>query len=155
SVFIFTLPYLPADEGHTAREKMHDSVAEPPAGNLILVAEDDDISYYYLNKLLAGREVKLIRALNGEEAVMQCRENPNISLVLMDIKMPLLDGYDATRQILEIRNELPVVALTAYAFEEDRQKALDCGCVDYVSKPLKRDTFLAMIDRYMPDKKGL
>jgi len=155
SVFIFTLPYLPADEGHTAHEKMHDSVAEPPAGNLILVAEDDDISYYYLNKLLAGRQVKLIRALNGEEAVMQCRENPNISLVLMDIKMPLLDGYDATRQILEIRNELPVVALTAYAFEEDRQKALDCGCVDYVSKPLKRDTFLAMIDRYMPDKKGL
>lgn len=155
SVFIFTLPYLPADEDHTTHDIIHELAGEPPAGDLILVAEDDDISYYYLNKLLAGRQVKLIRALNGEEAVMQCRENPNISLVLMDIKMPLLDGYEATRQILEIRKELPVIALTAYAFEEDRQKALASGCVDYVSKPLKRDTFLAMIDRYIPDKKGL
>ena len=154
SVFIFTMPYLPVDEGHATHDIIHELAGEPPAGDLILVAEDDDISYYYLNKLLTGRQVKLIRALNGEEAVMQCRENPKISLVLMDIKMPLLDGYEATRQIQEIRKELPVIALTAYAFEEDRQKALDSGCVDYVSKPLKRDAFLAMIDKYMPDKKG-
>jgi len=154
SVFIFTLPHLPADKEYVRHDKIHESAPETSAGDLILVAEDDDISYYYLNKLLAGRQVKLIRALNGEEAVLQCRENPHISLVLMDIKMPLLDGYEATRQILEIRKELPVIALTAYAFEEDRLKALASGCVDYLSKPLKRDMFLALIDRYMPTKGG-
>lgn len=149
SVFKLTMPYHPTAEADPGKVKDTSETLKSTRVNLILVAEDDDISYYYINKLLSGAQLNLIRATNGEEAVMQCRENPDISLVLMDVKMPVLDGYAATKQIREFRSSLPIIALTAYAFAEDRQKALANGCTDYMSKPLKKDKLLNLIDKYI------
>ncbi len=117
--------------------------------NTILIAEDDDSSYKYLKYILGKKNIKIIRATNGLEAVDFCTKNPDISLILMDIKMPLLDGYEATKQISGIRKELPIIAQTAYALPEERQKALACGCVEYLSKPIRKDKLLKLVNKYL------
>jgi PAS domain S-box-containing protein len=116
---------------------------------VFLVAEDDDVSFLYLSKLFTNYKVKLIRAINGLEAVNICQSNPEISLVLMDIKMPVMDGYTATRKILEFRPDLPIIALTAFAFSEDKEKALSAGCIEYISKPANRRLLMGMLERIL------
>jgi PAS domain S-box-containing protein len=114
----------------------------------ILVAEDDAISYIYLRTMLSKYGIEIIHASNGAEAIELCIANPDISLVLMDMKMPLLDGYQATTKILELRKGLPIVALTAFALSDDREKALACGCIDYVSKPVKKELLIEVIKKH-------
>jgi len=149
SSFYFTIPFRPAKETPRQVDEGNTAQLADLQKHIFLVAEDDAISYSYLNKVLGSEKVKLLRALNGEEAVSICRENPEISMVLMDIKMPVLDGYEATRQILAFRPGLPVIATTAYAFAEDQQKALSCGCVDYISKPLNKDKLMEIINKHL------
>ncbi len=149
ATFQFSIPYRPAKEMPGPVDEIDNAQFVDIQNHTFLVAEDDAISYSYLHKVLESQNVKLLRALNGEEAVNICRENPAISMVLMDIKMPVLDGYEATRQILAFRPGLPVIATTAYAFAEDRQKALSCGCVDYISKPLNKDKLLEIINMHL------
>ncbi len=114
----------------------------------VLVAEDDDINYHYLKFSLQSLNIEILRAYDGLEAVCKCKEDPNISLVFMDIKMPNMDGYEATRQIKSIRPELPIIALTAYALADDREKSLEAGCNDYISKPVKKDKLVEVINKY-------
>ncbi len=90
----------------------------------------------------------IYRAKNGQEAVTICQENENIDLVLMDIKMPVMNGYDATSYIKKMRPNLPVIAQTAYSIEEDVQKALDAGCDDFVSKPVDRKMLKPILNKY-------
>jgi hypothetical protein len=90
----------------------------------------------------------LIRASNGIEAVELCQKHPEINLVLMDIKMPFMDGYDATKKIKKYFPDLPVIAQTAYAMNEDKVKAAEAGCDDYITKPIKRGELLAMMEKY-------
>jgi CheY-like chemotaxis protein len=116
---------------------------------VFLVAEDDNVSFLYLSKLFSNYQVKLIRANNGLEAVEICKSNPEISLVFMDIKMPVMDGYTATRKILEFNPEMPIIALTAFAFSEDKEKALSAGCIDYISKPANRRVLMEMLERIL------
>ncbi len=116
---------------------------------LILVAEDDEVSFIFLTKLLAGKNLKFIHARNGKEAVDFCQSNPKISLVMMDIKMPVMDGYEATRIIKSFRPDLPIIAVTAFAFAEDRDKALAAGCDEYISKPLNRNKIIELISRFI------
>gem|GEM_PF-533963 len=148
SVFFFSLPYAPAHEDMDTSLSRSGYRSDFEVNGAILVAEDDDISYYYISRILAGKPYRLIRALNGQEAVIQCRDNDEIALVLMDIKMPVMDGYEATRQIRSFRKDLPVIALTAYAFEEDRQKSIRAGCNDYVSKPIRKEILFDFINKY-------
>lgn len=114
----------------------------------ILIAEDDEISFIYLSRMLSKYNIKLLRAYNGEEAIQICMEQPDISLVLMDIKMPIMDGLEATKKILKIRKNLPIVALTAFALSNDREEAIASGCIDYLSKPAKKETLLNTIRKY-------
>ncbi len=114
----------------------------------ILIAEDDAISYIYLRTMLSKYGIDIIHACNGNEAIELCIGNSDISLVLMDMKMPVLDGYQATAKILELKNNLPIVALTAFAFADDREKALACGCIDYLSKPVKKELLLEIIKKH-------
>ncbi|NMC39621.1 MAG: response regulator, partial [Bacteroidales bacterium] len=99
----------------------------------ILVAEDEESNYALVNAILKPLGYNIIRARNGKAAVDLCLSNTEIDLVLMDIKMPLLDGFQATREILKHKSALPVIAQTAYAHSEDRDKALEVGCVDYLA----------------------
>jgi PAS domain S-box-containing protein len=111
----------------------------------ILIAEDDYLNFMFLNELLSKTGINIIRAVNGIEAVELCKSNPNIDLVLMDIKMPKMDGYEATKLIKEFKPNLPIIALTAYSTKADRDKALACGCSDFISKPLKKEYVLSKI----------
>lgn len=117
-------------------------------GRLILVADDDYNSFLYFKYLLSDRNYKVIRASNGAEAVRLCRENQNISIVLMDIKMPVLDGYEATRRIREFNRELPIIAQTAFVHEGDTKRAIESGCNDYLDKPIKKKRLLECINRH-------
>ncbi|MBQ2211031.1 MAG: response regulator [Prevotella sp.] len=103
----------------------------------ILVAEDNDSNYMLMQYILKNR-FEFFRAKNGVEAVEKAlSENPD--LILMDIKMPLMDGLEATRQIKAQKPDMPIIALTANAFDSDRQMAMDAGCNDFLSKPVNAE----------------
>jgi len=113
---------------------------------IILIVEDDEVSYSLLEALLKLKGMKCIGVKNGKEAVEYC-QNPNqIDLILMDIKMPEMNGYEATRLIKKIRPELPIIAQTAYAIPGDEDKILEAGCLAYITKPiLKEELYEKMI----------
>ena len=93
--------------------------------------------------------LNILHASNGKEAVEFCETGHPVDLVIMDIKMPVMDGLEATAIIKRMNPGLPVVALTAFAFESDKDKVLKAGCDDYISKPVKNDTLLTMIKKYI------
>lgn len=114
-----------------------------PIRHRILVAEDN-ASNYKLVEVLLRRNYDLVHAVNGAEAVELFR-SAGADLVLMDINMPVMDGYEAFRQIREISPSVPVIALTAYAFETDRRRMLDAGFDDCLAKPLRADELRARV----------
>ncbi len=113
---------------------------------VILIVEDDETSFLLLQAYLAPRNYKLLYATNGKEAIDLFKDNPEIDLILMDLKMPVLDGYLATKQIREFDSKIPIIAQTAYALSGDSEKALQAGCDDYVTKPISRNDLLSKID---------
>lgn len=117
--------------------------------HLILVAEDDDISFSFLKLLLRKNNFKLIRTQNGNDTVEEVRRNPDIELVLMDIKLPDLNGEEATRQIRQFNTWLPVIAQTAYALPGDKERILNAGCSDYITKPVNGKILVDKINKYL------
>ena len=115
----------------------------------ILVAEDDDVNFLYIQEILSQTAATIIRAKNGKQAVELMATVPNVNLVLMDIKMPLMTGLEATTEIRKINKTVPIIAQTAYAFEEEKQHALLLGCNDYISKPIKRAMLISLIEKYI------
>lgn len=114
----------------------------------ILISEDDENSYYHLSILVKKYANEIIRKKNGKETVEYCRGNSNIDLILMDMKMPVMDGYQATKEIREFNKDVIIVAQTAYALENDRLKAIDAGCNDYITKPIKTDLLNSTLHKY-------
>ena len=106
--------------------------------NTVLVAEDDLINFFILNQMLKHDHLILLHALNGQEAVEMCKKNESIQLVLMDLKMPIMDGFEATQEIKKFRKELPIIALTAYTENEVKQQAMQAGCNDFITKPVNK-----------------
>jgi CheY-like chemotaxis protein len=115
-------------------------------GKKILIVEDDPASCHLFNIILKNCGPELVSTDNGLEAVNICNADSDISLVLMDIQLPVMDGYTATKLIKQIRAELPVVAQTAYAMEEDEDKCFAAGCDAYLTKPVKTDELYSVID---------
>ncbi|MDP2234824.1 MAG: PAS domain S-box protein [Bacteroidales bacterium] len=115
----------------------------------LLIAEDENSNFMLMEVLLKDTGINIIRAMNGKEAVEFCKNNPHIDLVMMDLKMPKMDGYEASKLIKEFRPDLPIIALTAYSTEVDRDKALASGCSEFISKPFKRELFLAKINEHL------
>ena len=111
----------------------------------ILVAEDDDINFEFMKALLKNELIDIIHAPNGEEAVAVCKENVGIDLILMDIKMPVMDGIEATRKIKAFRGSLPIIAITSYSESEVRLEAELAGCDDFISKPFTKDILYSKI----------
>jgi two-component system, cell cycle response regulator DivK len=106
------------------------------ADKTILIAEDDNFSYIYLKEILNGTNVNIIYAENGLRAFTECLKNAQISVVLMDIKMPIVNGLESTRLIKKYKPHIKVIAQTAFAMPDDRQKCINAGCDDYLSKPV-------------------
>ena len=94
-----------------------------------------------------GKEV--IKVNTGLKAVEACRDNPDIDVVLMDIKMPEMDGYEATRQIRQFNKEVLIIAQTAFVMPGDKEKSMDAGCNDYIAKPVDKDVLIKMINMHL------
>lgn len=115
----------------------------------ILIAEDEPANYLFIEKIVSSTNVKLIRAESGTEAISLIKENPQIDLVLMDIYMPGMDGFEATKQIRQIRPELPIVAQTFYENQIEKEKVLNAQFDDFISKPININKLLAIMEKYL------
>jgi len=115
---------------------------------VILVAEDEEYNLLYINELFSKTNYKIVEATNGKEALTISETNSTIDLVLMDIKMPIMNGYDAMKQIKNSRPELPIIALSAFAMESDKEKALATGFDSYLSKPIDKKLLFQKIEEF-------
>lgn len=139
STFYFTIPYL------KKKQKIEEEASKLSKDNIpdftnkvILIAEDVESNYQYLEALLRKTKAELLWVKNGKEAVKEVLSDRKIDLILMDLRMPVMNGYNATRQIKHLKPNLPVLAVTAYAIAGDMEKAFDFGCDDYITKPVSR-----------------
>lgn len=117
------------------------------AGKSILVVEDVDTNYFYISTLLEKLNAKVVRAVTGQKAVDICAENSEINLVMMDIELPVMNGYEATKIIKKSRPNLPIIAQTAYAMAGERERSEEAGCDDYLAKPIRKDDMIDAISR--------
>jgi CheY-like chemotaxis protein len=134
------------EENRRAILHLHES-NEPLRGKKVLIVEDDMRTMFAMARMLAGHGVNPVKAENGERALAMLGEHPDVDLVLMDMMMPVLDGYEAMQRIRKIGPfaRLPIVALTAKAMKEDRQRCLEAGATDYLSKPVDPDRLVSLM----------
>jgi len=149
SVFYFSIPLNYDKVEHIVVKPINNLEETKSENEVILIAEDDNINFLLFQKMMQHKKYTIIRAINGQEAVDICLNNPNINLVLMDIKMPLMNGFEALEQILPIRPNLPIIAQTAYSSSEDKIKIEEAGFIDYITKPLNRERLFELIDKYL------
>lgn len=114
----------------------------------ILIAEDEETNYLFVEAILEDTKAELIWAKNGVDALDLFYKNSDIDLILMDIKMPEMDGLSVTQKIRQINKEIPIIAQTAYAMSEDKNKCINAGCNDYLTKPINHRILLSTIDKY-------
>lgn len=114
----------------------------------ILIAEDDEASHFLLSLILGEISQDLIHARTGLEAVELCRDNPDIDLILMDVKMPIYSGYEATQQIREFNKDVIIIAQTAFGLIGDKEKSIAAGCNEHLSKPIIKNKLFAIIKGY-------
>lgn len=148
STFYVQLPYYPVDT-QPVKEVEAMPLLDETIPVTILVAEDDETSYQYLEIILSLEGAIVLRATNGGDAVKVVKDHPEVDLVLMDVKMPGLNGLEATRLIRAFNTTIPIIAQTAYAFDKDKVEAMDAGCTDFLAKPVKRQALLALIRQYV------
>lgn len=122
---------------------------EPEESINILVAEDEEYNFLFLTEMLREYNITMTRAYNGKMAVDACEADKRFHLVLMDVRMPVMDGYEAAKKIKKLRPGLPVIAQTAFAMESDRKRAIREGFDDYISKPIECEILLDLISKYV------
>jgi CheY-like chemotaxis protein len=118
----------------------------------ILIVEDDPVSEIIISRAVKAISKEILNVRSGADAVETCRKFPDIDLILIDIQLPLLDGYEATRQIRQFNKDVIIIAQTAYALTGDKEKAIDAGCNDYISKPINKDLLLSLIKNRFSSK---
>ena len=149
STFCFSIPLQYSKAEHITVKSINDNSIPKSEGQTLLIAEDDNINFLLFQKMMQNKNFKIIRAINGQEAVDICLNNPNIDLVLMDIKMPIMNGFEALEQIKPLRPNLSIIAQTAYSSSEDKLKIEKAGFNGYISKPLNRDILFELINKYL------
>jgi PAS domain S-box-containing protein len=150
TTFYFTLPYLKITRAKEQFAYDEDIFQDYKWENkTILVVEDDNNSFSLIKETLKKTKAKIIRAKNGEIAIDICKSNIDIDIVLMDIQLPKMNGYDATREIKKFRKSLPVIAQTAFAMAGDKEKSILAGCDDYISKPISISKLLPKINQFL------
>ncbi|NEW81387.1 MAG: response regulator [Mariniphaga sp.] len=151
SCFYFTIPY------NRESAELNTVTTEVPAGSnenktkcfKILIAEDDEISGMLISMAIKAFGKNVLKATTGVETVEVCRNNPDLDFVLMDIKMPEMDGLEATRQIRKFNNDVIIIAQTAYALTGDREKAIAAGCNDYIAKPFGQASLTELMKKHL------
>jgi signal transduction histidine kinase/ActR/RegA family two-component response regulator len=149
SVFYFTIPFKTPK-----LTEMNNSNTTETAfpydwkGRTILIAEDIDFNFLYIEAVLRRTGARVLWAQNGREAIEMVKVNPGIDIALMDIHMPIMNGYDATREIMKIRPDLPVIAQTAFVLPDDVKACYAAGCAGYLAKPIRREQLLNTLTDY-------
>ena len=148
TTFHFTLPYTKNIVTITNKSNSSTNKSIGYPNKTVLVAEDVESNYLYIEALLKRLKIEILWAKTGNEAISICKENPNIDMVLMDILLPEINGYESTKQIKKFRPELPIIAQTAFAMYGDSEKAFEAGCDDYLAKPIKKQQITDLIGKY-------
>jgi hypothetical protein len=150
STFYFTLPYNSANKNELPFEKAKlDSIEKNEIGNLkLLIVDDETTSILLISRLLKKYTREILSAENAYDAVEMCRQNTDIDLVLMDIKMPGQDGLEATRLIREFNKKVVIIAQTAYALAGDKENTLEAGCNDYIAKPILKSALMSILQKH-------
>ncbi|MFW6095345.1 MAG: ATP-binding protein [Bacteroidota bacterium] len=147
STFYFTIPLKKAKQnqhGEDSRKKNLDL-----SDKTILIVEDDYNSYLLLKTILKESNCKIIYADNSYKAIETIKTNPNIDLILMDIRLPQMDGLTATKEIKKIREDIIIIAQSAYAMSEDKKKSIKAGCSDFISKPIDKEELIKIVNKYL------
>lgn len=146
SVFSFSIPLKYELSNNDSTEKIKKPSSKIDGNQTILVAEDDNINFMLISRILQIKNFTIIRAANGQEAVDIATENPNIDLIFMDIKMPIMDGYSAFKIIHGLKPSLPIIAQTAHSSIEDKEKVIQMGFTNYITKPLDKERIFEILD---------
>ncbi|MDE0771529.1 MAG: PAS domain S-box protein [Salibacteraceae bacterium] len=152
SIFYLTLPYQTKLEEKIIIknvDKSNEIVNPEISGLKVLIAEDDETNGMLISVIVKELKLVLLEATTGIEAVDLCRSNPDIDLILMDIQMPDLNGYEATRQIRQFNQDVIIIAQTAFGLAGDKEKSIEAGCNDYISKPFNKSKLLTVIGKYL------
>ena len=151
---IFTIPFeeVPETYHQMAPEEEYVIPSYTWKDKVILIVEDDEVNFKFLEAVLQDTSVQLIHARNGLQAVELCKSINKIDLVLMDIKMPEMDGFEATRQIREFNRKIPIIAQTAFVHENELDKCQDAGCNDQITKPIEIKEFFEKVDKYLKEE---
>ncbi len=149
STFFFSIPLVSSKKSHTNSDDIRKEIKQHHTKHKILVAEDDPVSVEYMKTILNGGNFHLLFAGNGQDAVSMVSRDLEISLILMDIKMPEMNGLDAAMKIREFNKTVPIIAQSAHAFSNDKIRALEAGCNDYISKPVNRTVLLEVIHKFL------
>ncbi len=147
--FTLHLPTRPLDISKSAKFKTIESYNWK--NKTVLIVDDIEVNFIFLETILADTLINTLYATNGKIAVEMCKNNKNIDVVLMDIKMPVMDGYEATKLIKEDFPDLPVIVQTAYSFNEEYERCRKLGCDDYITKPLKSENVISVLAKYLTD----
>lgn len=118
-------------------------------GKLILVVEDMETNHMLIDSILRRTNAQVLWAMDGETAIELCKEHERIDIILMDIRLPGIDGYETTREIRKFRPDVPIVAQTAYVYHNNKHLVLDAGCDDLITKPIKKDVLLRKVNKYI------
>jgi CheY-like chemotaxis protein len=152
STFYFSFPYKTTSLLQPVHGSNDENLIYHFPGKTLLIVEDDTYNAAYIKEILSNTGLNIIYTEFGNDAVKIASEK-SLDLVLMDIRLPDINGYEATRQIKRLKPNLKIIAQTAYAADDDKQKAFDAGCSDYISKPTKKDPLLSMINKYLCNQK--
>jgi PAS domain S-box-containing protein len=148
STFFFTLPFDP-DEKPISTDTKAEKIFYDWKDKTILVVEDNIIVYQFIELALRKTKACLLWTKRGKDAISTFKSSKEIDLVLMDIQLPDINGYEVTKQLKKINKDIPVIAQTAFALEGDKEKSLEAGCDDYITKPIKPKKLLSLIDKYL------
>jgi PAS domain S-box-containing protein len=149
STFYFSIPYKPVARPHKGEHNAESAGSiDIKESKTILIAEDDDNNFMLLDVLLLSENLNIIRARNGLEAVEAMKNNPSIDIILMDTKMPEMSGLEAIRAIRELNTNIPIISQTAFAMPGDREKAIEAGSNEYLTKPFSRADLFELIEKY-------
>ncbi len=150
SVFHFTVPYEPALNSDNRGSAESNALFEGTISKkVILIAEDETNNFLLIREYLSSSMFTIIHVENGLDAVNICKNRSDIDIILMDIKMPVMDGIEATRQIKIMKPKIPVIAVTAYSYDTDRKKLLESGFDEYLPKPLKQESLIKTINQFV------
>lgn len=146
----FSIPFKPVNSIYeTAGFTPDVEIIIPDNQKVILIAEDEKYNYLLLNEMLKGMNANIIWAHNGMEVLEACKTQQKIDLVLMDLKMPVMDGFEATQIIRSYFPDIPIIAQTAYTSEKERLRIFECGCNDIITKPFDANQFKTIINKYL------